>query len=75
MDEYRVELRRVTGDRQLMCSSFQDNKIMVTQRSLTYRNSVFTIIITITAVLSEFNATLNSMTDFITLQLVAGSYV
>ena len=75
MDEYRVELRRVTGDKQLMCSSFQDNKIMVTTGTSTVLTNLqeFSIYnVTITAVLSEFNATLNSMTDFIALRLVAG---
>ena len=75
MDEYRVELRRVTGERQLMCSSFQDNKIMVTTGTSTVLTNLqeFSIYnVTITAVLSEFDATLNSTTDFITLQVVAG---
>ena len=70
MDEYRVDLRRVTGARQL-CTMFEDNKSKMTTGISTveftnlHEFSIYSV--TITAILpSGFTATLTPTVEFTT---------
>ena len=70
MDEYRVELRRVTGARQL-CTMVEDNKSKMTTgiSTVEFTNlqefSIYSVTITVTLP-SGFNATLAPTVEFTT---------
>ena len=70
MDEYRVDLRRVTGGRQL-CTMFEDNKSKMTTGISTveftnlHEFSIYNVTITVTLP-SGFTATLTPTVEFTT---------
>ena len=71
MDEYRVELRRVTGARQLLCAMIEDNMSKMTTgiSTVEFTNlhgfSIYSITITVTLP-SGFSATLTPTVEFTT---------